>query len=69
MNTRSRPGTSRFKGVCRKREKWRAQIVKDGKQKSLGTYTTEEAAAHSYDRAALEMFGEFANLNFPERIS
>jgi hypothetical protein len=32
----------------------------------LGYYATAEEAATAYDRKALELFGEFALLNFPE---
>lgn len=30
----------------------------------VGLYTKEEDAARAYDKAALQYFGEFANLNF-----
>lgn len=59
------PKSSRFKGVGwhTQRLKWRAYIVVDGRQKSLGLYLSEEDAALAYNRAALEVFGEFAHLN------
>lgn len=48
---------------------WRAVIHwrEEGKLKStdLGFYATAEEAARAYDRAALEMRGEYARLNFP----
>jgi hypothetical protein len=45
---------------------WRCTITIDKKQKALGCYASEKEAARTYDKAALEHFGEFAYLNFPE---
>lgn len=61
--------SSRFKGVACRREKltnqWRAYIcVRAGKLIHLGEFATEVEAARAYDAAALELFGEFARLNF-----
>lgn len=74
-NTRKRPSSgSRFKGVTFQRDRatyvrpWLAQI-KCGKKKNLGRYATEEEAARAYDRAALELFGEFARVNFPGEVA
>jgi len=41
----------------------------DGKRMSLGYHAIEEDAARAYDRRAFEVFGQFANLNFPEDYS
>lgn len=62
----TRQTSSKYKGVCwHKRNKiWGAQIRVNGKQKYLGDFKTEEQAAHAYNEAALEFYGEFANLNF-----
>ncbi len=60
---------SQYRGVCRyvgervRRPLWRAYIVKDYKQTSLGIYESEQEAAKAYNRAAKSLFGEFASLN------
>ena len=57
--------SSTYKGVCWNRRigKWRAVIRASGKQKYLGYFTTQEAAALAYNVAASNYFGEFAFLN------
>lgn len=57
-------GVSWHKGAC----KWRAQIMCDRKYHNLGLHATEEDAARAYDRAARELHGEFARVNFPGEI-
>jgi len=57
--------SSLSKGVSWHREtgKWRACIVTNYKQKHLGLFENEGAAADAYDRAARQQFGEFALTN------
>lgn len=57
--------TSRFKGVYCFNCAWTAQIGSHGDNIYLGTFPTEEAAAHAYDDAARRLHGEFARVNFP----
>lgn len=45
---------------------WVAYVKEDGKKKYLGRFRTPEEAARAYDRAAKEIYGEFAYLNFPD---
>ena len=68
QNSRSGSGTSRYKGVCwaKRERKWRAVIRPDGVQRYLGYFDVEEDAARAYDAAALEIYGEYACVNFPD---
>jgi hypothetical protein len=67
-NTAGKPGSSsRFKGVRWHKgdQRWMAEIKVDGRSFHLGSFRDEEAAARTYDAAAMRHFGEFAYLNFP----
>ena len=64
-----RGSSSKYKGVTSHRGKrWRAQINVGGNVRHLGSFMEQEYAARAYDIAALEAFGEFARVNFPEDI-
>jgi DUF971 family protein len=55
-----------FKGVLlRPSGRYGAQLMFQRKHICIGTFDTLEAAARAYDLKAKELFGEFANLNFP----
>jgi hypothetical protein len=45
-------GSSKYRGVSKRGKKWIASIKSDGKQKHLGTFDSEEAAARRFDEAA-----------------
>jgi AP2 domain/HNH endonuclease len=69
QNSRKRlVATSRFKGVCfdNRSRKWRAVIQHSGKERFLGNFDREEDAAKAYDKAASDLFGEFALVNSRE---
>lgn len=56
-----------YKGVTKlPNGKFRSRIRASGKQHNLGVHTCAEKAAKAYDEKAVEIFGEFAYLNFPE---
>lgn len=63
-------GSSQYKGVRRLGNKWVAQFHwrENGTQRcrSVGSFVVEEEAARAYDRVALEHFGQYSRLNFPQ---
>lgn len=63
----TRNKSSKFKGVCwnKQEEKWQAYIYYNEKLVHLGRFNNEIEAAEAYDKKAIELFGEFASLNFP----
>jgi hypothetical protein len=70
LNQSKRPGKSRFKGVCwnKRLGTWMAKIHPNRKTKHLGLFKVEEDAARAYDAAARREFGQYACVNFAERI-
>ncbi|UCD53145.1 MAG: HNH endonuclease [Phycisphaerales bacterium] len=56
---------SRFKGVYPKDGKWYARIKYRGQIYHLGTFDDDVEAAKARDRKALELYGQYAWLNFP----
>ena len=57
-------GKSRYKGVYKIKNTIYSRIQYNGIDRYLGSFKTEEEAAMAYDKEALVLFGEFANLNF-----
>lgn len=60
--------SSIYKGVCfnKRARKWVCSLTHEGVGFNLGYYESEEDCAKAYDLKALECWGEFAHLNFPE---
>jgi len=67
-NNHGRWGRSAYIGVSldHRRNKWYAYINVNRKRIWIGYFDSEELAAKARDSKATELFGEFANLNFPQ---
>lgn len=55
--------SSQYRGVSKVRDKWTARICRGHKMHNLGYYETEELAALTYNKAAVELYGNDAKLN------
>lgn len=57
--------TSKYKGVywSKQRGKWNVSVQGNGEKHFLGSFDDETEAARAYNRAARELFGEFALIN------
>jgi hypothetical protein len=64
-NSRNRVGANGYCGVSWKADcgRWRARIMVDRREISLGVFDTPEQAAEAYNRAAIKHYGQFAKLN------
>ena len=57
-----------YRGVSKKRKKFKAVIWIDGKLQHIGTYDTAKEAAIAYDRAVLKANHSKTLLNFPDMV-
>lgn len=55
----------KYKGVYRKGRNFKAEITVNGERIYVGIFKNAEHAAMAYDKAARELHGEYAKLNFP----
>jgi len=72
QNQRKIRGTSsKYKGTSWNKRigKWQAYVQPNGVRLHLGYFSTEEEAAAAYDTAAIQYYGEFANLNLPRIVN
>jgi predicted GIY-YIG superfamily endonuclease len=66
---KKKQSSSKFCGVFKtKNNTWLSQIRNQSKTIYLGIYKNEIDAAIAYDIKALELFGEAAKFNFPDKI-
>lgn len=66
-NRRTKRSALGLKGVQPTYRKWNAYIRTNGRSIYLGSFDTSRDAADAYDRAAIELWGEFAATNAKTR--
>jgi hypothetical protein len=68
LHNRNPRGISKFRGIWwnKEKERWVAEIKKDGKKYWLGYFDDEIEAAHNYDYYARLIYAQHAALNFGE---
>jgi len=64
----ARRGVSGYKGISKYKDLWRARVVKNGKEISLGYYKTKEEAARAYNLKILDMGLPLTKLNFNAEV-
>ena len=64
--TKMKGTSSKYLGVAKHHNKWRAHICIGPKQHYLGLHESEDEAAKAYDIALLSIDPEFGNFNFPK---
>lgn len=64
-NSRVLKTSQPFKGIRFTGRRWGAHIQTLGRKHNLGLFDTAESAARAYDEAAIDLFGDFARINFP----
>lgn len=64
--TKKQNASSKYLGVSYiiSKKRFKAVITKDKKQYFIGTFVSEEDAAKARDKKAIELYGEYAKLNF-----
>lgn len=64
-NSRNRRAVHGYRGVSWKADigRWRARIMVDRREISLGAFDTQALAAAAYNEAAIKHHGQFAKLN------
>jgi len=58
-------GVSQIKGM-KLRKPYAAYIKSGGRKFHIGLFATKEEAAQAYDKKAVDIFGEYAVINFPK---
>lgn len=67
-NCKKRKGRFPYKGIKLAPSGNYLVTIRNGEKKEyVGTYATLEEAGEAYDRKAIELYGEYARLNFPEK--